>query len=503
MKLRAMFIAAAVLLMPTAALAAPGIVTTTVSLKAGPGAGFPTVDRIPGGDRVNIHGCLKGIAWCDVSWSDDRGWVSSQYLQYLYRDRYVYLPDYVDEIDVPVVPFVLTSYWSSYYAGRPWYQRRTHWSGYWRSHERSATRLTIDRSAARIGRAAAARDAARPEGKARAKEHAKERVGVEERSRARVGERTREGVTERVTREKDIAPRSAREGRDRTAVQPRMTRENARMRRDNARTTVREHPTARARTQTPPMLARGHDEPRAAAPRIDPVTIAAIADAPRITDRLSDEGVAHFERVQAGLRALAVPFRLEPRLVRGLDYYTHTTFEVVSTALDAAQSTIGGGGRYDGLVEDLGGPATAGIGFGSGIERVLLTCDAEGVFAAADDRVDVFVVDTAGGDSARDLSVALRRAGIAAERAFDGRSMKSQMKSADRSGAALGAHHRPRRARGGQRHHPLDGGRPRAAARRPRRRRPHRRRPAAPPTVAVSDAHRPSASPTRPPKDQP
>ncbi len=270
MKLRGLFIAAAVLLMPTAALAAPGIVTTTVSLRAGPGEGFPAVDRIPGGDRVNIHGCLRGTAWCDVSWSDDRGWVSSQYLEYLYRNRYVYLPDYVDEIDVPVVPFVLTSYWSSYYAGRPWYHRRAYWSGYWQSHERFATRLTVDRSAARIGRAAAARDAARPE--ARTRENA--RAGVEERSRARVEERTRSGatertragVTERVTREKDIAPRSVRE---RAAVQQRMTRENARMTRENARATVREQPTARARTQTPPVLARGHDEPRAAAPRIE------------------------------------------------------------------------------------------------------------------------------------------------------------------------------------------------------------------------------------------
>src|SRR5213592_562689 len=218
MKLRGLFFAAAVLLMPTAALAAPGIVTTTVSLRAGPGEGFPTVDRIPGGARVNIHGCLRGTAWCDVSWSDDRGWVSSQYLEYLYRNRYVYLPDYVDQIDVPVVPFVLTSYWSSYYAGRPWYQRRAYWSGYWQSHERFATRLTVDRSAARIGRAAAARDASRPEAKAR--------TGIEEKSRARVEERSRAGVTERVTREKDIATRSAREGHER-AVQARMTRENA------------------------------------------------------------------------------------------------------------------------------------------------------------------------------------------------------------------------------------------------------------------------------------
>ena len=261
MKLRGLFIAAAVLLMPTAALAAPGIATTTVSLRAGPGEGFPTVDRIPGGARVNIHGCLRGTAWCDVSWSDDRGWVSSQYLEYLFRNRYVYLPDYVDEIDVPVVPFVLTSYWSSYYAGRPWYHRRAYWSGYWQSHERFATRLTIDRSAARIGRAAAARDAALPEAKAR--------VGVEERSRARVEERTRAGVTERVTREKDIATRSAREGHERAAVQTRMTRENARMTRENARAAVREQPMARARTQTPPIMARSHDEPRAAAPRIE------------------------------------------------------------------------------------------------------------------------------------------------------------------------------------------------------------------------------------------
>jgi histidyl-tRNA synthetase len=168
-----------------------------------------------------------------------------------------------------------------------------------------------------------------------------------------------------------------------------------------------------------------------------PTTVAATVDAPRITDRLSDEGNAHFERVRSGLTALGIDHTIEPRLVRGLDYYTHTTFEFVSDALDAAQSTIGGGGRYDGLVESLGGPATAGIGFGSGIERVLLTCDAEGVFDAPAPGAEVYVVDTSGGDAGRDLSVELRRAGIAAERAFDGRSMKSQMKSADRSGAAF------------------------------------------------------------------
>ena len=142
---------AAMLLTPTAALAAPGIVTESVSMRAGPGPGFPTVDRIPGGARVNIHGCIRGDAWCDVSWSDDRGWVSSQYLEYLYRNRYVYLPDYVDVVDVPEVPFVLNSYWASYYSGRPWYHRRAYWSSYWQSHARFATQIPADRST-RLGR---------------------------------------------------------------------------------------------------------------------------------------------------------------------------------------------------------------------------------------------------------------------------------------------------------------------------------------------------------------
>ncbi|ANW05762.1 SH3 domain-containing protein [Bradyrhizobium icense] len=314
MKLRGLFFAAAMLLMPAAALAAPGIVTTTVSLKAGPGEGFPTVDRIPGGARVNIHGCFRGKAWCDVSWSDDRGWVSSRYLQYLYRNRYVYLPDYVDEIDVPIVPFVLTSYWSSHYAGRPWYHRRTHWSGYWRSHERVATRLTIDRSAARIGRAAAARDAALPEARTRAKE----RFGVEERSRARVEERTRAGVTERsragvterVTRDRDITTRGAREARERAAVQDRMTREDARMTRENARAPVRVQPTARGRTQTPPVMARGHDEPRAAAPRIERAT-------PRMTQPDAARGGGGPPNVRAQMPAPGAPRAAAPAMPQG------------------------------------------------------------------------------------------------------------------------------------------------------------------------------------------
>jgi uncharacterized protein YraI len=156
MKRTGILIAAAMLLLPSAALAAPGLVTTTVSLRAGPGDGFPVVDRIPGGSHVNIHGCLKGDAWCDVSWSDDRGWVSSDELQWLYRNRYVYLSDYYGDIDVPVVPFVLGTYWSSYYAGRPFFHRRAHFDRYWRSHEGVAMRTPdrIARARAAHGRAA-------------------------------------------------------------------------------------------------------------------------------------------------------------------------------------------------------------------------------------------------------------------------------------------------------------------------------------------------------------
>ena len=163
----------------------------------------------------------------------------------------------------------------------------------------------------------------------------------------------------------------------------------------------------------------------------------ATEDVPRLVDHLCDACAAHFERVREGLAVLGVPYELDHRLVRGFDYYTRTTFEFASGAIDAAQNGIGGGGRYDGLVEMLGGPPTPGIGFGVGIERVLIACDGEGVLAPDPPALDAYVVDVAGGESARDLTAALRRAGLRADRAFDGRSMKAQMKMADRSGARL------------------------------------------------------------------
>jgi histidyl-tRNA synthetase len=168
-----------------------------------------------------------------------------------------------------------------------------------------------------------------------------------------------------------------------------------------------------------------------------PETAAVVDDAPRIADVLDDASRRHFERVQEGLRAAGIPFEIDPGLVRGLDYYTHTLFEFQSEALDTAQATVIGGGRYDGLVEQLGGSPTPGIGFGSGVERMLLACDAEGVFDEPPPALDAFVVDATDGRTARDITQELRSAGLRVDRAFGGRSMKSQMKAAGRSGARV------------------------------------------------------------------
>lgn len=172
-----------------------------------------------------------------------------------------------------------------------------------------------------------------------------------------------------------------------------------------------------------------------------PATRAVLAAAaiPELSEFLDDNARRRFDRVRAGLDAADVPFEVAPTLVRGLDYYNGTVFEIVSDAIDAAQSTLGGGGRYDGLIESLGGPPTPGFGFGAGIERILLACDAEEVFPVSVQAPEVFVVsfgaDPAHLDAVRDLAVALRRRGLRVGRSYDGRSGRAQMKAADRSGA--------------------------------------------------------------------
>jgi len=164
-----------------------------------------------------------------------------------------------------------------------------------------------------------------------------------------------------------------------------------------------------------------------------------IAAAPVMAEFLSGASAEHFAAVRAGLDSVGAAYEISPRLVRGLDYYTRTTFEFAADALHTAQNAVGGGGRYDGLVEELGGPPAPGIGFALGVDRILMACDAEGAFAAAPAPVEVFVVDTAGGHSAAVLCDRLRQAGLGVDRAFDGRSMKAQMKRADRSGATVAA----------------------------------------------------------------
>jgi histidyl-tRNA synthetase len=160
-----------------------------------------------------------------------------------------------------------------------------------------------------------------------------------------------------------------------------------------------------------------------------------IESAPQIADFHSPEAADHFEAVCAGLTALHIPFAVEPKLVRGLDYYRRTIFEFQGETLNSAQNALGGGGRYDGLVEALGGPSTQGVGFALGVDRTLLACDDEGVFGPKPAELDVFVVDVTGGLHATEITADLRAAGLAADRGYDDRSMKAQMKLANRSGA--------------------------------------------------------------------
>ena len=157
-----------------------------------------------------------------------------------------------------------------------------------------------------------------------------------------------------------------------------------------------------------------------------------VAGAPLMVDYLTEETAEHFSAVKAGLDSLDIPYEISPRLVRGLDYYTRTTFEFASTALENAQNAVGGGGRYDGLAESLGGKPTPGIGFALGVDRILLACDAEGVFPGPSTTPSVFIIDLLGGSEATMVADELQAAGISCDRAYDGRNMRSQMKVANR-----------------------------------------------------------------------
>ena len=162
-----------------------------------------------------------------------------------------------------------------------------------------------------------------------------------------------------------------------------------------------------------------------------------LADAPLMLDHLNDECREHFETVTGMLDDMGVAYEINPRMVRGLDYYTKTCFEFVHDGL-GAQSGIGGGGRYDGLMAQLGGQDLSGIGYGLGVDRALLALEAEGItLEGVESRVDVFGValGTAAKRTMTTLINDLRKAGISADMSFGDRGLKGAMKGADRAGA--------------------------------------------------------------------
>lgn len=162
----------------------------------------------------------------------------------------------------------------------------------------------------------------------------------------------------------------------------------------------------------------------------------AMSKAPLLMDYLSDVSRTHFESVMGYLDSLGIAYQINPRMVRGLDYYTGTTFEFVHELL-GAQSAIGGGGRYDGLMQELGGQELSGIGFSLGVDRALLAAEAEGIIFQDLFVSDLFIIPLGVAAMMKTLSIAtqLRTAGKIVEIAFGDRALKGAMKAADKSGA--------------------------------------------------------------------
>jgi histidyl-tRNA synthetase len=193
---------------------------------------------------------------------------------------------------------------------------------------------------------------------------------------------------------------------------------------------LREHsdalaPEVRARIELNPMRAFDSKDPR---------TQAIMREAPKLIERLATEDLEHFEAVRDLLDDAGLRYEIDPTMVRGLDYYTRTLFEFDSEALDAAQSTVGGGGRYDRLIEEIGGPPTPGVGWAAGVERMLL---AAGELPVPRDLVDLFVAlaDPQAGRAAFALTREARRAGLQAQLELAGRALRTQLRHADRIGA--------------------------------------------------------------------
>jgi len=158
-------------------------------------------------------------------------------------------------------------------------------------------------------------------------------------------------------------------------------------------------------------------------------------DAPRLLEHLDDESLEHFEKVKQILLAAKVPFQVDSALVRGLDYYTHTTFEILSGSV-GAQSALCGGGRYDLLAEQLGGRDVPGVGFAAGMERILLACENENIFDASDETLDLYIVRLNKNEDLEkkvfELAQSFRSSGLAVEVDYLFRSVKAQMREANK-----------------------------------------------------------------------
>jgi uncharacterized protein YraI len=217
MPLAASFVA--IVAAPSFAAAQDARVTVDLNMRAGPSTNFPVVDVIPESAPVNVHGCVRGYSWCDVSSQGNRGWVSANYLTYAAGGSYVPLLSYTEEIDVPIISFSVGSYWDSYYRDRPWYGRRGVWRDRWRDNWRDIRRderadrrrdRREDRAERRQNRREAIRDRRREN---RAERREDRRDARTERRRENRAERRSERRTERRVNRVERRERVERRGR--------------------------------------------------------------------------------------------------------------------------------------------------------------------------------------------------------------------------------------------------------------------------------------------------
>ncbi len=164
--------------------------------------------------------------------------------------------------------------------------------------------------------------------------------------------------------------------------------------------------------------------------------ISVMKSAPLLINYLDDESIEHFEKVKSALQNANIPYSVDAALVRGLDYYTHTTFEIISGSV-GSQSALCGGGRYNGLVKELGGSDLPGVGFAAGMERILLACENENAFVAKEENTDIFIItiDKSLQSFSFQTAFALRRKGLIVETDYLSRSVKAQMREANRLNA--------------------------------------------------------------------